>query len=85
MTRIIAYRDVVRQRVRWNRAVKAAKSFHGEQLRAYAQSCAIEYGQWVDRYFDGALNVGDALDQVSEQLMQMQAIQDVLEERAGRR
>lgn len=85
MTRIIAYADVVRQRVRWNRAIKIAKSFHGDDLRDYAQTTSIEYGKWIDRYFGETVDAADALDQVSEQLMQLQAIQDVIEARAGRR
>lgn len=79
MSRLASYRDLVRERLRWTKAVKVAKGFHGGDLLDYAQSTAIEYAHWLDEY--RRTPVRASLEQAAESLMQLQAVQDVLEER----
>lgn len=80
MSKVITYPQLVRERVRWNKALKRARYFHGDELLNFAENTAIEYGRWVDEY--RKMPVKDALNQTADQLMQLQAIQDVLEQRA---
>jgi hypothetical protein len=82
VSRAIAYPQLVRQRVRWARALKRARFFHGGDLLDYGINTAVEYGRWVDEY--RKTPVAAALDQMAEQLMQMQAIQEVLEQRSDK-
>jgi hypothetical protein len=79
VSRLTSYRDLVRQRARWTKAVKVAKSFHGGELIDYAQSTAIEYAHWLDEHRKAPLRA--TLEQAADCLMQLQAVQDVLEER----
>jgi hypothetical protein len=79
MSRLTSYRDLVRERLRWTKAVKVAKAFRGDELLDYAQSTTIEYDYWLDEYRKA--HARDALEQAAERLMQLQAAQDVLEER----
>lgn len=79
MSRLITYRDLVRQRIKWNKALKRAKFFRGEEFFDYAGNTAVEYHKWIDecrKHCDKA-----AAEQAAELLMQLQAIQDVMEER----
>lgn len=79
MSRLASYRDLVRERLRWTKAVKIAKSFRGGELIDYAQSTAIDYGKWLDEYRKSPIRA--SLEQAADRLMQLQAVQDVLEER----
>lgn len=82
MSRLVTYRDLIRQRVEWNKALKTAKFFRGSQLLDYALNVDVEYASLVDEYRKGASP--DILAAMAKQLMQLQAIQDVLEERAAK-
>lgn len=79
MSRLASYRDLVRERLRWTKAVKIAKSFHGGELLDYAQSTAIEYAHWLDEYRKAPIRA--SLAEAGQRLMQLQAVQDVLEDR----
>lgn len=81
MSKLITYPQLVRERVRWAKARKRAGFFHGDDLLDFAGSTAIEYGRWVDEYRKAPVKA--VLDQTADALMQLQAIQDVLEQRAA--
>lgn len=81
MSKLITYPQLVRERVRWNKARKRAGAFHGDELLDLAGNTAIEYARWIDEYRKASAKA--ALDQTADALMQLQAIQDVLEQRAA--
>lgn len=79
MSRLVSYRDLVRQRSKWTKALKVAKSFALPELLDYAQSTAIDYSRWIDEYRREGVEA--PLKEANLALMQLQAVQDTLEER----
>lgn len=83
MTRLVTYTDIVRQRIRWNKSLKNARHLHGDELLDYALNTGIEYMKLIDDY--RRFPQDSVLDHVAEQLMQLQAIQDILEQRQAKK
>jgi hypothetical protein len=82
MNRVVAYKDLVKSRVHWTKALRRANALSTSDLLDYAITTDVEHGFWIDEYrkaHDMA-----ALEQVDLQLMQLQAIQEVLRNRAAK-
>lgn len=81
MSRVISYKDLIKQRVHWNKAIKRAKFFHGEELIVFAENTALDYTRWLDTFRRDPIKA--TLEQCAQNLMQLEAIQYVMEERCA--